>query len=269
MDNLTTLIGSITGFIKNYTPIAVGALVVLFIGLWIISHLAKIADSGMQKRNMDVSLRSFLRSLISIGLKVLLFISVAGMLGIQTSSFVAILGAAGLAVGLALQGSLGNFAGGVLILIFKPFKIGDLIEAQGQTGVVKDIQIFNTILLTADNKTVILANGALSNGTIVNYTREGSIRVNITLSVAPSNDFEKVRQAIMPVLLNHPKVLKTPAPSVNLSGFGDSQVMVAVQPYSTADDYWTVFFEVQEQIKNAFEANKIMAPVISRVITQR
>nr|MBK9652996.1 mechanosensitive ion channel [Bacteroidota bacterium] len=268
MDNLTTLTGSIFKTVTDYAPKVAGAIIALVIGLWIIGRLAKIADSGMRKREMDISLRSFLRSLISIGLKVLLFISVAGMMGLQTSSFVAILGAAGLAVGLALQGSLANFAGGVLMLIFKPFKIGDLIESQGQTGVVKDIQIFNTILLTPDNKTVILANGAVSNATIVNYTREGNIRVNINLSVSPVNDFQKVREAIMPVLTNHPKVLKTPAPSVNFSGFGDSQVMVAVQPYSTADDYWTVFFEVQEQIKKAFEANKIVAPIIARNIIQ-
>lgn len=268
MDNLTTLTGSIFKIVTEYAPKVAGAIIALLIGLWIIGRLAKIADAGMRKREMDISLRSFLSSLISIGLKVLLFISVAGMMGLQTSSFVAILGAAGLAVGLALQGSLANFAGGVLMLIFKPFKIGDLIESQGQTGVVKDIQIFNTILLTPDNKTVILANGAVSNATIVNYTREGNIRVNINLSVSPVNDFQKVREAIMPVLTNHPKVLKTPAPSVNFSGFGDSQVMVAVQPYSTADDYWTVFFEVQEQIKKAFEANKIVAPIIARNIIQ-
>ena len=263
--NITNSIGSV---IANYAPKVAGAIIVLIIGMWIIGRLGALADKGMQRRDMDVSLRSFLRSIVSIGLKVILIVSVAGMLSIQTSSFVAILGAAGLAVGLALQGSLANFAGGVLTLIFKPFKIGDLIEAQGQTGVVKDIQIFNTILLTADNKTVILANGALSNGTIVNYSKEGNIRVGINLSVSPKNDFQKVRETIMPVLTAHPKVLRTPAPSVNFSGFGDSAVNIAVLPYTTVEDYWSVYFEIQEGIKKAFEANGIIAPVIARNIIQ-
>src|SRR4051812_20556651 len=174
-------------FLRNvidYTPNVISALAVLILGMWLINRIARLAEKAMQKRHMEVSLCTFLKSLISIGLKIILIVTVAGMLGIGTASFVTILGAAGLAVGLALQGSLSNFAGGVLILIFKPFRVGDSIEAQGQTGEVREIQIFNTILLTGENRTVILPNGPLSNGTIVNNTRHGNIRLELNVAVS-------------------------------------------------------------------------------------
>src|SRR5574343_1101363 len=193
---LQKYIDHILDLLAQYTPVVISALLVLLIGLWVIKRIAIFSQKAFERRDLDVSLRTFLRSLISIGLKIILIVTVAGMLGIGTASFVTILGAAGLAVGLALQGSLSNFAGGVLILIFKPYKVGDTIEAQGQTGEVKEIQIFNTLVLTADHKTVILPNGALSNGTIVNYTRHGNIRVDIPVSVSSENDIMKV-QAIL------------------------------------------------------------------------
>jgi small conductance mechanosensitive channel len=182
-------------WIMTYGAQVLGAIVVFIIGLYITNWLARVFSRMMTRRHFDVSLQSFLSSMVGVGLKVLLLITVAGMLGIQTTSFVAIIGAMGLAVGLALQGSLANFAGGMLILVFKPFKVGDLIESQGQAGVVQEIQIFNTILLTADLKTIILANGAVSNGTIINYSKHGSLRVDITIAVAPSNDIQKVKKS--------------------------------------------------------------------------
>jgi small conductance mechanosensitive channel len=191
------------------------------------------------------------------------------MLGIQTTSFVAVLGAAGLAVGLALQGSLANFAGGVLVLVFKPYKVGDLIESGGQFGEVKEIQIFNTILLSPENKTVILPNGAVSNGTIVNFSRHGNLRVDITIGVAPSNDITKARQVIEQVFAADSKVLKDPAPSVNVLKMGDGMVTLAVRPYATPADYWSVFFGIQEKIKIAFEQNNISAPIPMRVILNK
>jgi small conductance mechanosensitive channel len=246
-----------------------GAIIVFIIGLYVANAITKMITRGMRKRNFDISLQSFLGSMISVGLKVLLLVTVAGMLGIQTTSFVAVIGAMGLAVGLALQGSLANFAGGVLILVFKPFKVGELIEAQGQTGVVHEIQIFNTILLTAENKTVILANGAVSNGTIINYSKQGTLRVDITMAVAPDNDFQKVKKVAEDILMAHPLVLKDPAPSVNIQKIGDGMVTLAIRPFASADKYWDVYFGVHEKLKAGFEANGISAPIPARVIINK
>lgn len=255
-------------FLYNYGPKLVGAILVFIIGLYVIGWVTRLTGRAMLKRKIDLSLHSFLKSMVSVSLKVLLLITVAGMLGIQTTSFIAIIGALGLAVGLALQGSLANFAGGVLILVFKPYKVGDLVESQGQTGVVSEIQIFNTILITPENKTVILANGAVSNNTIINYSRQGFLRVDITMAVAPSNDVSKVRAAAMEVLEKNPLVLKSPEPSVNILHIGDGAVTLTVRPYALNENYWNVFFGVQEELKLAFEAKGIKAPVPTRIIQQ-
>src|SRR4051812_26620068 len=190
MDKLQSYADEFLRMAIHYAPQVVLAILVFVIGLWVINWFTRAVNSAMMRKGHDPSLQSFLSSLISVALKVLLLVTVAGMLGIQTTSFVAVLGAAGLAVGLALQGSLANFAGGVLILVFKPFKVGDLIESTGQTGTVQEIQIFNTILLTADNKTAILPNGAVSNGTIVNLSRHGNLRIDITVAVASDTSIE-------------------------------------------------------------------------------
>lgn len=266
MDNLSSLSDRIMQLLTSYGPSVLGALLVFIIGLYVTNLIARLVSASLRKRQVDVSLQSFLGSMVSVGLKVLLLVTVAGMLGIQTTSFVAVIGALGLAVGLALQGSLANFAGGVLMLVFKPFKVGDLIESGGHVGHVLEIQIFNTILLTPDNKTVILANGAVSNGTIVNMSRHGNLRVEITMAVAPDNDMSKVRQVAMDVMMNFDGVLPSPAPSLNVSKVGDGMVTLAVFPYSTVDNYWSVFFGIQEKMKEAFDKNGISAPVPTRRI---
>jgi len=252
--------------VAHYTPIVLMALVVLIVGLWVIKRFAILADKAMKRRNLDVSLRTFLKSLMSIGLKIVLIVTVAGMIGIGTASFVTVLGAAGLAVGLALQGSLSNFAGGVLILIFKPFKVGDTIEAQGQTGEVKEIQIFNTILLTGDHKTVILPNGVLSNNTIVNNTRAGNLRIDIQLSVSTENDLEKVREIIASVVKNNPKVLEKPEPGIYVGKVVDNAVAISVKPFCLPDDTSQLASDLYNEIKVAFEKNKIKPPVPRRVV---
>lgn len=266
MINLESITDKALSLLSSHGPRVLGALVVFIVGLYITNIVARMVSAGLRKRNVDVSLQSFFGSMVSVGLKVLLLVSVAGMLGIQTTSFVAVIGALGLAVGLALQGSLANFAGGVLILVFKPFKVGDLIESCGHTGHVLEIQIFNTILLTPDNKTVILANGAVSNGTIVNFSRHGNIRVEITMAVSPENDMTKVRNVAMDVLTSFPNVMKDPAPSINVSRVGDGMVTLAVFPYTTVEHYWSVFFGVQEKVKEAFDKNNISAPIPTRRI---
>lgn len=214
----------------------------------------------MSKKDTDPSLVSFLTSLVSIGLKALLLISVAEMVGIQTTSFIAILGAAGLAVGLALQGTLANFAGGVLILLFKPYKVGHLIEAQGHTGWVKEIQIFVSILTTPDNKTVIIPNGAISNGNITNYSTLGQIRVDLVMGISYESDIRKAKSILLDVMQKHPKVLKDPAPFVGVVELGDSSVNLAVRPHSTPEDYWTVYFDIYEEGKIALDESGITIP---------
>ncbi len=246
--------------IITYGPKFVLAIIVLIVGFIVINKLTKISHNVMTKRKMDASLIGFLTGLISIGLKALLLISVADMIGIETTSFVAVLGAAGLAVGLALQGTLANFAGGVLILIFKPYKVGDLIDIQGHIGHVKTIQIFVTILVTPDNKTAILPNGAISNGNIINYTQEGKIRVDLVMGIDYEANIKTAREALLPVMKNHPKVLKDPAPFVGVSALDDSAVTLAVRPYCKPEDYWDVYFDIYEQGKIALDNAGVKIP---------
>lgn len=269
MENITSFSEKFTEWLFSFGPKILAALAVFVIGLTVINWASRIVAKSLNKRKVDVSLRSFLSSMVSVGLKVLLLITVAGMLGIQTTSFVAIIGALGLAVGLALQGSLGNFAGGVLILVFKPFKPGELIESNGQTGVVQEIQIFNTILLTPENKTVILANGAVSNNTIINYSRHGNLRVDIAMAISPSMDIEKAKSVAMQVMQANEKVLKEPAPSVNVQKVGDGMVTLAIRPYADQSQYWDVFFEIQEQVKLAFDQNQVEGPIPTRILINK
>ena len=247
-------------FTVDYGPSILGAIIVLIIGLWIVNKIVGLTEKLMVNRNLDPSLVPFLKSMLNILLKAMLIISVAGMIGIETTSFVAIIGAAGLAVGLALQGTLQNFAGGVLILIFKPYKVGDLVQAQGHLGVVKEIQIFVTILLTPENKTVIIPNGAISNGDITNFTVEGMIRVDLTFGISYDSDIKAARKALMSVMESHPKVLKNPAPFVGVVELADSAVNLAVRPYADPSDYWEVYFDIYEAGKEALDAAKITIP---------
>jgi small conductance mechanosensitive channel len=269
MEKINTLTDQCQHWLISFGPKILSALLVFIVGLYVVNWIARVIARSLNRKNVDVSLQSFLSSMVGVGLKVLLLITVAGMLGIQTTSFVAVVGALGLAVGLALQGSLANFAGGVLILVFKPFKAGDLIESGGQTGVVKEIQIFNTILLTPENKTVILANGAVSNNTIINYSRHGSLRVDITMAVAPDSNIEKAKEIAMQTMRSNSKVLVDPAPSVNVLRIGDGMITLAIRPYADQAHYWDVFFSVQEQLKVAFDINGIAGPTPTRVIINK
>ncbi len=269
MDKLQSIGAQFQKWIILFGPRIISALLIFIIGLTVINWASKLASKSLKRKNVDASLQSFLASMVSVGLKVLLLITVAGMMGIETTSFVAIIGALGLAVGLALQGSLANFAGGVLILVFKPFKTGDLIESNGQTGVVTEIQIFNTILLTAENKTVILANGAVSNNTIINYSKHGNIRVDITMAIAPDADIQKAKGIVMEVLKSTGEILAEPAPSVNVIKVGDGMVTLAIRPFAKPEHYWDVFFGVQEKMKYAFDANGIAGPTPTRIIINK
>jgi len=248
----------------EYAPRLALALITLLIGLWVIGGITKLIKLSMERSKVDPTLIPFMSSLVSWVLKVLLFISVASMIGIATTSFVAVLGAAGLAIGLALQGSLANFAGGVLVMVFKPYKVGDLIESQGHLGVVKEVQIFNTILLSPQNKRVIIPNGATSNGSVINYTVEGRIRVDLTIGVSYDADIDKTKAVLMEVLTSNEKVMQDPAPFVGVLEMADSSVNFVVRPHCAPQDYWDVYFGVNEAMKKALDNNAITIPFPQR-----
>lgn len=246
--------------VVEYGLKVVMAIVVLIIGLWIISRIVKLFEKQLTKRDVNVSLRGFLKTLVSILLKIMLLISIAEMVGIKTTSFIAVLGAAGLAIGLALQGTLANFAGGVMILLFKPFKVGDFVQVQDHTGTVKEISIFVTILLTPQKSTVILPNAAVSNGDIVNYTTEGIRRVDMTFGISYESNIKDAKDILMNILINHPKVLKEPAPFVGVKELADSSVNLAVLPFCKTEHYLDVFFQVNETGKLALDEAGISIP---------
>ncbi len=253
-------VDKIKSVIVDFSPKVLAALAILIFGWIAISFITSLVRRIFNKRKLDESLSKFLSSLISWALKVLLIVTVASKLGLETTSLIAIIGAAGLAIGLALQGALSNFAGGALIILFKPFKVGDLIEAQGHLGVVQDIQIFTTVINSPTNKKVIIPNGALSNGSITNYTAEGKLRVDLTVGVGYDEDIKKTKEVLMAAIVATDKVLKDPAPTVDVSELADSSVNFAVRPWATPQDYWDVYFKSLENCKLALDAAGIEIP---------
>lgn len=244
----------------EYGPKILGAILVLILGLWVTNLITKAIGRKLERSKMDSSLVPFLKSLINALLKILIFISVLGMVGIEMTSFIAILGAAGLAVGLALSGTLQNFAGGVIILIFKPFKVGDFIEAQGFMGVVKEISIFTTQLNTVDKKLVIIPNGGLSTGALTNFSAEPQRRVDWKFGIAYGDDMENFKKAITDFINEDSRILKDPAPFIGLSELGDSSVNFAVRAWVNSADYWDVFFEMNEKVYKRFKDYNLNIP---------
>ncbi len=264
MENVQLYTQQLTDLAFKLLPQLLLAIVVLILGLWAIKFLGRGINRALEKSKVDVSLQKFLVSLISIGFKILLLISIASMLGIATTSFVTIIGAMGLAVGLALQGSLANFAGGVLILLLKPFKVGDVIDAQGFIGKVDQIQIFNTILKTFDNKTIFIPNAALSNGNITNYSIEPTRRVDMTFGIGYNDDLKKAKQILTEMVEKDERILKEPAPTVALAELGDSSVNFAVRVWVKQEDFWNVYYDFQENVKLTFDAQDISIPYPQR-----
>lgn len=239
-----------------------GALVTLVIGLTLIKWALKAIDSVMISGKVDNFLRPFLRSLIGTLFKVMLGISIMTMLGIEMTSFIAILAAVGLAVGMALSGTLQNFAGGVMILLFKPFKVGDYIDAQGYSGTVKEIQIFITRLTTSDNKTILIPNGGLSNGAVINYSAEATKRIQWVFGIGYSDDLKQAKGLIKNLLEADSRVLKDPAIFIGLGELADSSVNLTVRVWVNAADYWDVFFDTNEKVYNEFNASGINIPFL-------
>lgn len=244
--------------IIEYAPKALAAIVILLIGIRIINKVVDISVAAMTNRGIGADLTPFLGSVVGIGLKILLVFTVAGILGVDVGSFVAILAAASFAVGLALQGSLANFASGILIILFRPYKVGDWIQIpESYFGRVEEIQIFNTILSTPGKKTLIVPNGAVTSGVVTNYSQEGAIRLELTLLMAYEESFPRLRSIILECLKDLTIILNDPEPQVGIESYDTHNIVVAIRPFVNPDDYWQATFAVNERIKAAMSANGI------------
>ena len=250
----------IKDFVIQFGPKLIGAILALLIGLWIIKIFTKTIGKFLDKRNIDPSLKPFIKSLTGILLKTLLFISILGMIGIEMTSFIAILGAAGLAVGLALSGTLQNFAGGVLILLLKPFKVGDYIDAAGYQGSVSGIQIFNTVMKTPDNVVITIPNGSLMNTSMKNYSAEETRRVDWTFGIGYGDSYDKAKEVLLKMIASDERIFKDPAPFIALSELADSSVNIVVRVWVKAPDYWAVFFDMNENVYKTFDKEGLNIP---------
>lgn len=253
-NQLTNYASLLWNAVLDYSPKIISAFVILIVGIYAIRLITRLIKKIMIKRELDPTLTKFLADILIWALRILLFIAFISKLGVETSSFVAILGAMGLAVGLSLQGSLSNFAGGMLIILFEPFRVGDTIEAQGQIATVLEIQIFVTKLVTANNQTIFIPNGILSNGTIVNYSTQGQRRADLTIAISYETDIKKAKEIIAEVMRSNPKVLTTPAPEVGVKNLTDNAIQLAVRPWAKNEDFGAVFSETLENCKLAFDA---------------
>jgi small conductance mechanosensitive channel len=242
------------------------AALALIVGFWIVGRVTKVVEKVLSKKDIDISLQKFLIRLVSIGLKVLVLISVAGLVGIPTTSFVAIIGAAGLAVGLALQGSLANFAGGVLILFLKPFKVGDFIEGAGESGTVEEISIFYTYLTTPQNQAIVVPNAQLSNNSIKNYSTKDTRRIDFVFGIDYSDDISKAKSILKDIIDGEQRILKEPTCNIAVESLGDNSVNLITRPWCNNADYWDLYFDLTEKVKLEFDKQGISFPFPQRDI---
>jgi|SRR5690606_31804715 len=264
MEDFQTYWDKISGLVIEYGANLLLAILVLIIGLWLIKKIVKTTSRAMEKRNVDPSLRPFLTSIIGVLLKIMLVISVAGMVGVEMTSFVAVLGAAGLAVGLALQGSLSNFAGGVLILLLKPFKVGDFIEATNATGTVREIQIFYTYITTTQNQEIIVPNGELSNNAIKNYSFHETRRIDMTFGIGYNDDMDKAKAILRGIVEADSRILKDNDIDIFVEALADSSVNFHVRCWATNGDFWDIYNNLNEKVKKAFDADGVSIPFPQR-----
>lgn len=257
---LTQFLQQALGFCVEAGKTILVAIIIYIVGRFVVSIINKLLSNALDRRNLDPSIKTFLKSFVNIMLTVLLIIAVVSALGINTTSFAALLASFGVAAGMALSGNLSNFAGGLIILLLKPFRVGDYIEAQGFAGTVSEILIFNTVLKTVDNKVIYLPNGALSSGSITNYSREGQRRVDFTVSVEYGQDVDKVKSVLLEIFAKDSRILTEPAPFVALAAMSASSVDLTARVWVNAADYWAVFFETQETIYAEFNKRGISFP---------
>jgi len=263
MDNY---LAQIQGYLTEYGMKVIGAILILVIGLWIAKMITKGVNKLLVKKNVDATLVKFFTSIIRVALIAFVVIAAISKVGIETTSFVAILGAAGLAIGFALQGSLANLASGVMLIIFRPVKVGDYIEGGGLEGIVEEIGIFVTTLITLDNKQVFIPNAKMTSDNIVNYSGKDLRRVDLVFGVAYKENIDKVRIAISEALKNNPKVLQDPQPDILVSKLAESSVDFEVRPWCKSEDYWDVYYSVIEDIKKKFVEQNMEVPFPQRVV---
>lgn len=260
MESLMSKADVIVNMAIAWAPKLIGAIAVLLIGLWIIGKLMKVISKSMKKSGLDKDIVPFLTSIMSVLLKVMLILAVAGMVGIETTSFIALIGAAGLAIGMALQGTLQHFAAGVMVLIFKPYRVGDLVDIQGIVGHVEEIQIFNTIIKSLDHKQVIMPNGIATSGIMTNLSHNNLLRVDMNVGITYEEDFDKVKGLIMDAIKATPKVQSSPEPTVEIEAMEENGVKLCVRPYATPEDYWDVYFGVYKNMKKSLGTAGIKVP---------
>lgn len=261
---MSDLVDRFAGLAMVYGARIVFALIIFLVGKWLARKLSQLLLGAMERRELDPALRHFSSSLVYYGLLVLVVISALGQLGIQTASLAAVIAAAGLAIGLAMQGSLSNFAAGFLLLVFRPFRIGDYVELAGTAGTVEKILIFTTELKSLDNKKVIIPNAAITAGTIVNYSANPTRRLDLVIGIGYDDDIDRARDAIRAVLDADDRVLADPAPFVAVSALGDSSVNFVVRPWARSEDYWALYCDLTENIKKRFDAEGITIPYPQR-----
>lgn len=258
--SLDTLVSKLIDLSVSLGSKLLVAIFVFFIGRWLIRRINHIVFNIMQKKQVEASLFTFVRSLVNITLNFIFIMILIGVLGFETSSFIALFASAGVAIGMALSGTLQNFAGGVMILLFKPFKVGDFVEAQGQSGTIREIQIFNTIMSTPDNKIIIIPNGGLSTGIMKNYSKEEFRRVDWEFGIAYGDNYDKAKAVISQLLKADERVLKEPAYFIALTSLGESSVNIVVRAWVKASDYWNVFFDMNEKVYKTFTQENINIP---------
>ncbi len=241
----------------TFAPKLAGAIIILIVGFWLVKKLANLFALSLERAKFSKEVTPFLVSFASIAMKIVVLLAAASLIGIETTSIVGILAAAGFAVGFALQGSLSNFAAGILIMVFKPYKIGDIVELHGKFGKVEDIHIFNTVVITPGLKTLIIPNGKVIDDTITNFSAKGAVRIELNVTMPYEESFPKVKEVLLSALDSVPLVLKTPAPEVGIERFDHHNILVAVRPYVHPDDYWKGIFEVHKAVKSAFHDHNV------------
>ena len=271
MESVNELVGPefierATAMISSFGTDLVVAIIIFLVGRWVAKWLARLTEKAMLRAEADITLVTFVRSIVYIALLTFVVMAAIAKLGIQTTSFIAVLGAAGFAIGLALQGSLGNFAAGVMLIIFRPFKSGDFVDAAGISGVVEEIKIFTTTLRTGDNKTIIVPNAVITSSTIVNYSAKDTRRVDLTVGVGYSDDIDKVREVLSGIIAADERIMSDPAPMIAVAELADSSVNFAVRSWVKSSDYWPVFFHLNETIKKRFDQEGISIPFPQRDI---
>lgn len=262
----STIMSQLKDFSWEYGPKLLGAILTLIIGFWVIRMIMKGMGKLFEKKQLDKTLQPFILALVGFSLKAVLLIAIASKLGIETASFVALLGALAFAIGMALQGALGNFASGILLLIFRPFKNGDLIEVQGELGFVKELSVFVTEIETFQNKTVFIPNGPLLSGNIKNYSKIGNVRADFNFAIRYGSDVEKAKEIALNVLKNSPVVLQNPAPSVYVSELTNSNIQLVALPYSSIENYWDVYWGMREEIVKELGKAGFEAPYEQRIV---